>query len=84
MVEQQFDQDLEQQEYERGRNQKQAYLIQHIVDAGHDANLFAQHLDNKIENGVNIDNWTFEGLVDAVNEFVNKVTFPQEAENTVE
>jgi hypothetical protein len=46
------------------------------VDAGHDANLFAQHLDNKIENGVNIDNWTFEGLVDAVNEFVNKVTFP--------
>jgi hypothetical protein len=28
-------------EYEQGRNEKQAYLIQHIVEAGHDANLFA-------------------------------------------
>ena len=57
-------------EYEQGRNEKQAYLIQHIVEAGYDANLFAQFLNSRIEDGVNIDNWSFEGLKQAVNDFL--------------
>jgi hypothetical protein len=69
-------------EYEQGRRKKQQYLIENIVQTGFDTTRFANFMEQKlgnikstliyIEDGVNIDNWTFDGLVFAVQEFIGQ------------
>jgi hypothetical protein len=52
-------------------------LYQHIVEAGYDTQAFAQYINYKkgklnfylSEDGINIDNWTYEGLIEVVEEF---------------
>ena len=58
-----------QEAYEAGREQKQSYLYQNIVEAGYDAELFAQYMQQNREDGLEIDNWSFEDLVAAVTAF---------------
>jgi hypothetical protein len=56
-------------DYEAGRNQKQTYLYTNIVEAGYDAESFAQYMQSNRENGMEIDNWSFEDLVTVVHTF---------------
>ena len=69
-------------EYELGRRKKQQYLIENIVQTGYDTTKFAGFMESKLgkiylanfllDDGVNIDNWTFDGLVVAVQDFITQ------------
>lgn len=62
------------------RKQKQSYLYQHVVEAGYDTESFAQFMNYKkseyfltidlsLDDGTNIDKWTYDDLVAVVQEF---------------
>lgn len=70
-----FDTDGLMEYYLAERQKKQSYLIENVASKGYDATEFAQFLDYKkgialliilIDNGTNIDNWTFDELSSAV------------------
>lgn len=48
---------------------KQQFLTEKVINAGYDPTEFAQFLEYKMEGGTNVDNWAFEALMTAVDEF---------------
>ena len=63
------------------RNLKQSYLLENIINVGHDPNDFAQYIESLkrkpqksltgecVADGMNIDNWTFEDLKEVVTRY---------------
>lgn len=50
--------------------EKQKYLREHIIEKDYDAELFINFLEEKKEDGANIDAWSFEELKAMVDEYV--------------
>ena len=48
---------------------KQSYLVEEILSKGYNKANFAAFLTSIKENGMDIDNWTFEDLSQAVDYF---------------
>ena len=48
---------------------KQRFLTENVINAGYNPTEFAQFLEYKMEGGTNVDNWEFEALMAAVDEF---------------
>jgi len=48
---------------------KQQFLTDKVINAGYNPTEFAQFLEYKMEGGTNVDNWEFEALMAAVDEF---------------
>ena len=46
-----------------------SHLTEKVIDAGYDPTEFAQFLEYKMEGGTNVDNWEFQALMAAVDEF---------------
>ena len=51
------------------RQMKQQFLTDKVINAGYNPTEFAQFLEYKMEGGTNVDNWEFEALMAAVDEF---------------
>jgi hypothetical protein len=58
---------------------KQGYLKANVMDEGYDLAAFGQFMEYKMEGGTNVDNWTFEGLIQVVTEFTQYYA-PQKTE----
>lgn len=65
------------------RQLKQQYLCTHIVEAGYNTQAFAQymnslkckqqnnsHLQARLVDGTNIDNWSLDGIKEVVADFI--------------
>ena len=64
--------------YLEEKQKKQNFLIEKVASKGFDTSEFAQFLDTKKENGINIDNWTLEELAVIVVEFTKQAGDPDE------
>lgn len=69
---------VDQDDYEATRVWKQDYLMENIVKQNYDSVAFAAFMQSKkckqlvkyiVDDGMSIDNWTFEDLQIAVQEF---------------
>ena len=65
--------------------EKQAYLRENVLEKAYDADEFMSFLQQKKgENGLDLNNWTMNELIKAVNEFIhdkNKENQPEEENN---
>lgn len=53
------------------KRQKQNYLKENIINKKWDPNKFSEFMRSQKHDGTNIDNWTFEELIQQVNIFKN-------------
>ena len=55
------------------RHLKQTYLKENIIQAGYDAEAFVKFMADQRPNGENIEVWTYEDLIDVVQEFKHQI-----------
>ena len=57
--------------------EKQKYLVEEIINKNYDAEKFSEYISNLKENGIDLNNWTFDELKDVVSSFKNQVNSNQ-------
>ena len=55
------------------RHLKQTYLKENIIQAGYDAEAFTKFMADQRPNGTDIEVWTYEDLIDMVQEFKHQI-----------
>ena len=63
---------MEDEEIQSNINQKQQYLRDEIMNKNYDIDEFSEFMSQYKENGLDLINWTFDELKDAVYKFKNK------------
>ena len=63
---------MEEKEIQEIIEKKQKYLRDEILSQNYDADEFSEFISQYKENGLDLSNWTFEELKDAVQKFKNK------------
>lgn len=77
---------MEDEEIQSNINQKQQYLRDEIMNKNYDIDEFSEFMSQYKENGLDLINWTFDELKDAVYQFKNKnkINSKEEEEQIIE
>jgi len=75
---------MEDKENQEIIEQKQKYLRDEILSQNYDADEFSEFLSQYKENGLDLSNWTFDELKDAVQKFKNKNKGEDDDEKLIE